>query len=226
MRLLDLYCGEGGASMGYHRAGFEVVGVDNVNHAKRYPFPFVKADALDYLREHGHEYDAIHASPPCQAYSIGTPPEKRALHPDLLAPTRAALREVGKPYVIENVPRAPMYKPIMLCGSMFDLLAFDKYGILLALRKHRLFESNYRLFPPGPCRHDKNIAVGGVYGGGRDDRGEAHYDRRGGYSPAKHAREGLMGIDWMSMKGLSQAIPPVYTQYLGDQLLAVVEAVA
>jgi hypothetical protein len=131
-RLLDMFCGAGGCSMGYLRAGFEVTGVD-LHPQPHYPFRFIQADAIAYCRKHGHEYDVIHASPPCQAYSI-TKNLKTAKtsHPDLVAATRAALIRTRKPYVIENVPGSPLINPLMLCGSMFGL------GVI----RHRLFESS------------------------------------------------------------------------------------
>ena len=222
-RLLDLFCCEGGASMGYHRAGWDVTGVDILpRFAKRYPFRFIAANALEYVADHSHEYDAISASPPCQAYSIATLGSgKQDNHPRLIEPTRAALVATGLPYVIENVPRAPLINPVTLCGSMFDLTATDDDGTKLRLERHRLFESNVWL-TSGECFHDKTVPVGGVYGGGRSDRREAREVRevrRGGYTPAKHVREELMGIDWMTLHGLSQSLPPAYTEYIGTQLL-------
>ena len=219
-RLLDLFCCEGGASMGYYRAGWDVTGVDILpRFAKRYPFRFVAANALEYAADHWREYDAIHASPPCQAYSIATLGSgKQGNHPRLVEPTREALAATGLPYVIENVPRAPLLNPITLCGSMFDLTATDDDGTKLRLERHRLFESNVWL-TSGECAHDKTIPVGGVYSGGRTDRREAREIRKGGYTPAKHVREALMGIDWMTLHGLSQSLPPAYTEFIGAQLL-------
>ena len=119
-RLLDLFSGAGGAAMGYHRAGFDVTGVD-ILPQKRYPFAFVQADALDYVERHGREFDAIHASPPCQAYSVTQNlPWARKDHPRLLEPVQAVLQSLGVPYVIENVEPAPVEDAITLCGSMFD----------------------------------------------------------------------------------------------------------
>lgn len=206
--------------MGYHRAGWDITGVDILpRFAKRYPFRFVTANALEYVADHWREYDAIHASPPCQAYSIATLGSgKQDNHPRLVEPTREALAATGLPYVIENVPRAPLLNPITLCGSMFDLTATDDDGTKLRLERHRLFESNVWL-TSGECFHDKTIPVGGVYGGGRSDRREAREVRRGGYTPAKPVREELMGIDWMTLHGLSQSLPPAYTEYIGTQLL-------
>ncbi len=216
MRLLDLYSCEGGAGMGYHRAGFDVVGVDIVNQ-RRYPFEFHQADAIQYVRDHGREFDAIHASPPCQAYSI-TKHSHNVEHPDLLAPTREALQATGKPYVIENVVGAPLIEPMLLCGTMFGLRATDTDGTELALQRHRLFESNVWLMSAGGCSHD-NTQVAGAYGGGSQDRTHAKEVRRGGYTPAKEVRGRLLGIDWMTLHGLSQSIPPAYTEFIGAQLI-------
>lgn len=222
-RLLDLFCCEGGAAIGYNRAGFDVVGIDlEPRFAKRYPFEFHNANALDYVAEHGHEFDAIHASPPCQGYSVATlgTPGAREKHPRLIEPVRDALNATGKPWVIENVVGAPLRNPMLLCGSMFNLRAIDEDGTPLRLERHRLFESNVMLLAPQPCFHDKSIPVGGVYGGGRSNRWEAKHIRRGGYTPAKSVREQLIGVDHMTLHGLSQSIPPAYTEHIGTQLLA------
>ena len=152
--------------MGYHRAGFEVVGVDHCPQP-RYPFEFHRADALDFLSEHGAEFDVIHASPPCQAYTglrnvtlsrFGDAPE----HPDLIAATRAALRATadGTVYVIENVQGSSLYTQIILCGAALGLPH---------LARHRHFESNVLLFAP-PCRHRENEYTIGVYGSRPDGR--------------------------------------------------------
>lgn len=223
-RLLDLFCCEGGAAMGYHRAGFDVVGVDlEGRFAKRYPFTFVQADALMYVRAHGREFDAIHASPPCQRYSQGTVAGHAHKHPDLVGATRDALLEVGVPWVIENVPRAPLIDPVVLCGSMFGLGAVDDDGVLLRLERHRLFESSVHLEAPGPDVHDTSVQVAGSYGGARRDKHEARYVRKGGYVPAKHVQERLLGIDWMTQHGLHQSLPPVYTEWVGRFLIAAIE---
>ncbi|MCE5324915.1 MAG: DNA cytosine methyltransferase [Planctomycetaceae bacterium] len=148
LRLLDLFCKAGGAAMGYHRAGFEVVGVD-IEKQPRYPFEFHQGDALEYLAARGHEFDAIHASPPCQRHSNLTRRWGRnSSHPDRIADVRKGLMRTGKPYVIENVVGAPLCNAIMLCGSMFGLGAAGFY-----LERHRLFESNVMLWTRGECRH-------------------------------------------------------------------------
>lgn len=207
--------------MGYHRAGFDVVGVD-IAPQPRYPFEFHQADALEYLAAHWQDFDAIHASPPCQAHSI-TRNTHTVEHPDLLPPTRELLEQIGLPYIIENVPGAPLLDPLLLCGSMFGLKAPDTDGQLLALRRHRLFESNVWLMGAGGCVHDAT-PVGGSYGGARHKRPEDRDGyRRGGYTPAVEVRADLLGVDWpMTQHELAQAIPPAYTEYLGDQLLEAV----
>lgn len=211
--------------MGYHRAGFDVVGVDlEPRYAKRYPFEFHAGDAIEYVKAHGHEFDAIHASPPCQAYSVATSgsPVAKSNHPRLIEPVREALQATGKPYVIENVTGSPLLNPLVLCGTMFGLRATDTDGTELRLERHRLFESNVGLMAPATCWHDPNTPVGGVYGGGRTDRVEARTVRKGGYTPPdKSVREALIGVEpgHMTLHGLSQSIPPAYTEHIGFQLI-------
>lgn len=216
-RLLDLFCGAGGCAVGYHRAGFtEIVGVDN-RPMPRYPFAFVQADALEYLAEHGAEFDAIHASPPCQAYCSMTRSLNRHLagsYPDLLGPTREALVKKGQPWIIENVPGSPIRNAILLCGSMFRLKTTTKLHGEVWLKRHRVFESNTFLFAPGPCRCNKKPKVP-VYGNGA---GGIKHSRMKGKGVAQASRE-VMGIDWMLRTELDQAIPPAYTEFIGKQLL-------
>jgi DNA (cytosine-5)-methyltransferase 1 len=214
-RLLDLFCGAGGAAMGYRRAGFDVVGVDH-HPQPNYPFPFHQADALEFLAEHGHEYDCIAASPPCHAYSSATGRNRhnRRRYPDLVAPTREALQSTGLPYVIENVPGAPLLNAIQLCGSHFGL----------DIRRHRLFECSFPMMSSSCAHHwqkprfrsldsrQKHIAtVVGVHG---------HLN----YPGERELREKAMGIDWMTTQELTQAIPPAYTELIGEYLLAAVRA--
>lgn len=213
-KLLDLFCSAGGAGFGYHLAGFEVVGVD-IMPQPNYPFEFHQADALEYLAEHFQEFDAIHASPPCQHAST-IAKQNRVMrpgkynHPNLIEPTRKALQETKKIYAIENVEGAALVNPVVLCGSWFGL----------DLRRHRLFETNFPSFST-PCSHhwqkprfrslDKRrktlASVVGVHG---------HINYAGEFELRKKA----MGIDWMSPDELSQAIPPVYTEWLGKQMRA------
>ena len=243
MRLLDLFCGAGGAAMGYYRAGFtEIVGVD-IKPQPRYPFEFVQADAMEYPLD---GFDAIHASPPCQAFTALRSMWNSREHPDLLAPTRVRLLKHRGLFVIENVPGAPMREPVMLCGSMFGLGTGDA-----ELRRHRLFELHgFDLLTPR-CQHYTRSLVIGVYGGhGRDRRRKVTVVGDGnGRDYRKHpatvsvtgnaggtsVRDGTqqfstdqrreaMGIDWMTGDELSQAIPPAYTEYIGRQLLIAIQA--
>ena len=211
-RLLDLFCAAGGASVGYSRAGFEVVGVD-LEPQPRYPCEFHQGDAIEFVKEYGREFDAIAASPPCFAHSAlaAVLPVGHG-HVDLIPETREALVASGLPYVIENVPGAPLLDPAMLCGSMFGLGSGDRQ-----LRRHRLFESNIALVAPGPCRHVGKAV--GVYGGGpASQRPDA--TRRGAYQGTMAERREAMGIDWMTRDSMNLAIPPVYAEHLGAQLLA------
>jgi DNA (cytosine-5)-methyltransferase 1 len=221
-RLLDLFCGAGGCSVGYARAGFEVVGVD-IEPQPNYPYEFAMAHALhslEHLIESGavSRYDAIHASPPCQAYSVATKAWngriKRADHADLVGPTRDLLKASGLPYVIENVPGAPLENPIQLCGSSFGL----------AVRRHRLFESNVPMMAPA-CAH--HLQAERKYPPTRSDRTNLSpvvsvFGAGGGRAKNAELWAEAMGIDWMSKPELAQAIPPVYTEHVGGYLLAAV----
>ena len=230
-RLLDLFCGEGGAGMGYRRAGFDVTGVD-ADRARlaRYPFATIRADALEYLLAHGHEYDAVHASPPCQGYTRGTValPDREERYDRLIAATRAALASIGRPWVIENVEgaRRELRTPVLLCGRMFNLSATDDDGTPLVMDRHRLFESSELLIAPEHERHDRRMQVAGSYGGARRDKHEARHVRKGGYVPTVDVQRALLGTLWMSEKGCQLSIPPVYTEYLGRQLIEHLEAAA
>lgn len=229
--LLDVYCGEGGAGEGYARAGWTVTGVDNNrNRLTRYPFKTHQADAIEFLLEHGHEYDAIHASPPCTGYTRGTAavPDRLTRYDRLIAATREALQIVGKPYVIENVEDAKreLRNPGLLCGRQFNLTATDTDGTPLVMDRHRLFESNvFFLYPPHPAHDDTQVA--GSYGGARRDKDEARHVRKGGYVPKSvDVQRQLLGTPWMSEKGCQLSIPPAFTEWLGAQLLEHLETVA
>ena len=224
-RLLDLFCGEGGAAMGYHRAGFEVVGVDtSAARLKHYPFEAHQGDAIGFVLEHGHEFDAIHASPTCTGYSRGTAavPDRVARYDRLIPATREALETTGLPYVIENVAdaRPELRSPILLCWRMFGTPVLDDDGTPLVMDRHRLFESNTLLLAPEHEKHDRSAQVAGSYGGARRDKREAREVRKGGYVPAAEVQRALLGTPWMTEKGCQLSIPPVYTQWLGIQLLA------
>ena len=213
-RLLDLFCGAGGAAMGYSRAGFtEIVGVD-IAPQKNYPFTFVQADAMTYPLE---GFDLIHASPPCQRYArIGAVHGRRELHPDLVDPTRARLLSSGAPWVMENVPDAHLPNALTLCGSMFGLGAVGELdGIQRQLRRHRLFELSPGMhFLTPSCAHRGEPV--GVYGRG----GRQRATRNRGYMGSLRERIEAMGIDWMTRDELTQAIPPAYTSYIGRAFMA------
>lgn len=199
--------------MGYHRAGFEVVGVD-IRPMPRYPFEFHQGDALEYLQAHWQEFDAIHASPPCQAFTKykNARPDLPKKYPDLIGVTRCALIATGKAWVLENVVGAPVNGMIMLCGSMFGL----------DVRRHRLFESSQMIMTP-PCNH--SIWRPNRFPGGRSrERGHARVACRGTVEIGRwnipiQTQYRAMGIDWMELHELSEAIPPAYTEFIGKQLI-------
>ena len=221
MRILALFCCAGGAGAGYAAAGFDVVGVD-IDPQPRYPFEFHQADALEFVTDHGHEFDAIHASPPCQAFSK-TKTLHSNEHPDLIEPTRAALIATGKPYVIENVVGAPLVDPVKLDGRHFAMTAADVDGVELKLVRPRLFESNIALHAPSTFTPNREIVTASAYGagGGWTPKHRDNPDRRGGYIPHIDVLRELLGIDWTNKHELSQSIPPRFTQYVGEQLMAV-----
>jgi DNA (cytosine-5)-methyltransferase 1 len=203
MRILDLFCKAGGAAMGLHQAFPEaqITGVD-IEPQPRYPFTFVKSDAMTYLLQ---EYDFIWASPPCQKYTVAcmTHRNNGKEYPDLVAATRVRLIETGKPWVIENVPGAPMRPDLILCGAMFGL----------RLVRHRWFElSGIPFSLVMPCAHDPDPVT--VVGHGTPSWVSA---RRGGASFTQQEKREAMGIDWMNREELSQAIPPAYSRYIGEQ---------
>ena len=216
-RLLDLFCGAGGAAMGYHRAGFDVTGVDN-RPQPRYPFTFIQADAMTFPLD---GFDAIHASPPCQAFTQmsarwrgkGT---KADIHPDLLTPTLAILRTLGLPYIVENVQgaKAHMRATLVLHGGMFRL----------GVHRPRLFEANVLILA---VRTPQTLSPLGVYGAKPDGHTTYRYRDNGNYKgkslirtakSVEEARE-AMGIDWMTWDEIREAIPPAYTEYIGAQLM-------
>lgn len=223
--LVDLFCCEGGASIGYHRAGFAVYGGDLFEDysQKRYPFPSFKGDWQDALFHWLGRLPvaAVHASPPCQRHSAGTRAGDRSKYPDLIEPTREVLEATGLPYVIENVVGAPLNNPTRLCGCMFGLTAVDTDGIKLHLERPRLFEANFPLPTVQPCTEcGTHEWVGGCYGGARRDKYEAKYVRKGGYVPKdKAVVQELMGITHMTWKGMYQSLPPAYTEWVGRHLL-------
>ncbi len=211
-RLLDLFCGAGGAAMGYHRAGFDVVGVD-INPQPNYPYTFIQGDALEYAAAIADwRYDAIHASPPCQAFTAYQRTGVVGEYPDLIAPVRELLLQIGLPYVIENVVGAPLYEPVTICGSMFDPP--------MDIRRHRLFETSWPLEPTDwPCRH-KLQAPGRFKSSSTRRPNSRKTIEIGSWDEKLSRQQEAMGIDWMTLEELSEAIPPAYTEFIGHQLLA------
>jgi DNA (cytosine-5)-methyltransferase 1 len=207
-RLLDLFCGAGGAAMGYHRAGFDVLGVD-INAQPHYPFDFRQGDAMSFPLD---GFDVIHASPPCQAYASLAARDGR--HPDLIGRLRLRLEESGLPMIIENIEGAPLRPDVRLCGSMFGL----------AVRRHRLFESNRFLWRQH-CQHRSQRAIRAYYGkkGWLVWTPAGAQVQRAGRKPLLRGSVALapadMGIDWMTWDELREAIPPAYTEWIGTQLL-------
>jgi DNA (cytosine-5)-methyltransferase 1 len=209
LRLLDLCCGAGGASVGYSRAGFEVVGVD-IAPQPRYPFPFVQADALELLESMSWGeligYDAIHASPPCQRWARGYARDA-SHHPDLITPLRELLLETGLPYIIENVPRAPLRDAVLICGGGLGCTAGN-----FQLHRHRAFEASFALLGV-PHTRQRRYSISVVGHGSPPGPRELH-----GRNHTIAEKQEAMGIDWMTRDELSEAIPPVYTEHVGEQL--------
>jgi DNA (cytosine-5)-methyltransferase 1 len=216
--------------MGYHRAGFDVVGVD-IEPQPNYPFEFVQMDALEALQllldggvlTNGERcgdlalFEAAHASPPCQAFTAYRRTGVVGDYPDLITPVRELLRSTGLPYVIENVEGSPLVKPVLICGTMLDPP--------MEVQRHRLFESNWALdHPMWPCRHKLNGRD--RYPGGRSkqrtgsNRGLVRATVEiGSWDIPMVVQQQAMGVDWMTLEELSESIPPAYTEFIGAQLL-------
>ena len=241
-RVFDLYCCEGGCSVGYLNGGFDPYGLDLFEDytRKRYPFPAIRGDAISALRcllaggrlafDNGlslgmEDFDLFSASPPCQHATVATSAlrQEGKEYVRLIEPTRELLMQTGKPYVIENVKGADLVNPTELCGCMFGeqgMSALDTDGIRLYLQRARRFESNMHLTAPRPHDHSLHEWVGGSYGGARRDKYEAKFVRKGGYVPSIPVQRELLGINWMTQKGMHQSIPPLYTEHLGKQVIA------
>lgn len=212
-RILDLFCCAGGAGVGYNRAGFEVVGVD-IKPQPNYPFPFMLADALALDPKFIAQFDAVHASPPCQSYSdLAKRNGNGHEWPRLIEPVRDMLIKSGLPYIIENVEGAPLLNPVVLCGTMFPKLR---------VLRHRLFEANFKITPPPHKKHPKVHTF---------DKRKSHYGKTddmidyvqvtGGGNCSIAAARDAMGINWMTKAELNESIPPAYTLLIGRQLLRV-----
>ncbi|MEV5642209.1 DNA cytosine methyltransferase [Streptomyces flaveolus] len=196
LRLLDLCCGAGGLSMGYYLAGFDIVGVD-IRPQPNYPFPFVQADGLEYTAEHGHAFDLVHGSWPCERYAAVTKwrgnPDN---HPDLVGPGREVMQATGRPWVMENVPEtaaAGLLRPdYLLCGTQFGL----------NVRRHRVFETSWGGGGDlvSPCWHRKDLLA---------------FEHKG-----ERAYADAMGCTWMTSLEARKAVPPAYTQWIATQFLA------
>lgn len=203
-RLLDLYCCGGGASLGYEQAGFEVTGID-IEPQPKYKGNFIQSDAIEYLKSHWQEYDAIHASPPCQAYSTASMQFRinGKEYIDLINDTRVELIKTGKPYIIENAPGAPLINPVIFCGTMFGMRTY----------RHRLFESNLKISTPPHKNHTfKNTKMG------RRPVDDEFIQYVGHFSGVKKVQE-MTGLHHLGQYELAQSIPPQYTKHIGEQLI-------
>ena len=204
-RLLDLFCCQGGSAYGYRKAGFDVVAVD-IDPQPRFPvgpgLEFVQGDALAYLIAHGHEFDALAGPPPCQRFTNAQRIQGNA-HPDFIGPMRQLVRALGVPYVIENVPGAPLVQPVELCGAMFGLHTY----------RHRLFEASFPItVPEHPVHAAETVKMG------RPLREGDWYHAVGNFSNVGYVRRDL-GVPWMNRDGIRECIPPVYARHIGAQLL-------
>jgi DNA (cytosine-5)-methyltransferase 1 len=208
-KLLDLYCGAGGAGWGYYLSGFDVTGVDVYKQPKhRKEMKFIQANALEILDdiEYCRTFDVIHASPVCKKYSV-TASLHNNEYPDDIPIVREKLKKIGKPYVIENVPGAPLINYVILCGTMFGLKVI----------RHRLFECEPAIyFPPMACSCDGKTNSHRAYSS--FEKGARYITVAGNNYKADDGRE-AMGIDWMTREYLSQAIPPAYTKWIGEQMM-------
>jgi DNA (cytosine-5)-methyltransferase 1 len=219
VRALDLFAGAGGATRGLQQAGFHVTGVDIEPQPHYCGDDFIQADALATPLDVLRRFDFIWASPPCQGFTALRHAPGTKTHPDLITPNRELLRRSGKPYVIENVPGAPLIDPVTLCGSMFGLVAPGGAG----LQRHRLFETSFPLTPPGLCQH--TWLTLGVYGAHVRDRrrpaGKHH--RPGSNLPREHAYIAFgVPLGSMTLAELSEAIPPAYSRYVAEAFLRTV----
>jgi DNA (cytosine-5)-methyltransferase 1 len=197
MRALDLFCCQGGAATGLSRAGFDVVGVD-IRPQPRYQFEFIQADALAIEMDYIRSFDLIWASPPCQAHSVATFGSRtKHRHTDLIPQTRELLERAGVPWIIENVPGAPLRNATRLNGLMFGL----------SVLRERIFETSFEvgLIPSAPAR--RGLGLPCLAGNGR-------------WAGERAAGRAAMNLPWMTWYGLTQAIPPAYSEFLARRFLA------
>ncbi len=214
-RLLDLFCGAGGASVGYHRAGFDVVGVD-IAPQPHYPFEFHQGDALTYVADHWQEFDAIVGSPPCQASAMLTKgTNKGRLYVNLIPATRELFSQLPVPTVIENVQGSDLRRDITLCGEMFGL----------AVIRHRYFELDGWSAPQPSHQPHRGRVAGYRHGEWFDGPYFAVYGEGGGKGSVTQWQQ-AMGIDWTDDRtSIAEAIPPAYTEYIGGHLLGMLGVV-
>ncbi|MFF7234430.1 DNA methylase [Streptomyces sioyaensis] len=209
LTVLDACCCAGGAGMGYYLAGYDVVGID-VTDRPRYPFPFIQGDAVEYVRVHGHEYDLIHASWPCQHYTAltrGTNRKRRKTYPDLIGPGREAMLATGRPYVIENVPGAPLRPDLTLCGTQFGR----------PFLRHRVFEI-HGWFAMQPQHQRHRDRVRGYRHGVRHPGGYLAIYGDGGDKASVPEIQAAFRMWWTDVREeLTEAIPPAYTHHIGEQ---------
>jgi DNA (cytosine-5)-methyltransferase 1 len=209
-RLLDLFCGAGGSAVGYHRAGFDVVGVD-INPQPNYPFEFHQADARTFLRENWKDFAAVHASPPCQASSALTKgTNKGRIYPQHVPYMRMLLNRLPLLSVIENVQGSGLRRDLTLCGEMFGLNVI----------RHRYFEVNgFDVVQPAHIKHRGRVA-GYRHGEWFTGPYFAVYGDGGGKGSVADW-QAAMGIDWTNVrKEIAEAIPPAYSEFVGRQLLS------
>ncbi|MFF8473858.1 SAM-dependent methyltransferase [Streptomyces sp. NPDC015414] len=213
---LDLFCCQGGASAGFGRAGLAVLGVDK-DPQPHYPFAFVQADAVEFLDRYGHLFDSISASPPCQAFTLAQRIQNNE-HPDFITPTRTLLKELGRPWVLENVPGSPLLDPVVLCGAMFGLHTY----------RHRHFETGGGFAftaPEHPEHVHPTVKMGRALKSREDylkegqDRGGDWYHAVGNFQNPAYVRRDL-DMPWATRDGLRECIPPAYSKHIGRQLLA------
>lgn len=215
LRALDLFCCAGGASMGLHRAGFEVVGVD-IDPQPNYPFEFHQADAMTYPLE---GFDFIWASPPCQKFCALKTREDLSHYPDLIEPIRQRLKKEERirpdlsrlRWVIENVAGAPVREDLMLCGAMFGLRSY----------RHRFFECNFLIEQPAHPKHLVRVNR-------RGENRRKHWEN-GGFititgDVGTYCGPEAMGIDWMTGAEMSEAIPPAYAEYIGRRVFSILQS--